>query len=184
MHCSPPQTADIHALLRRNPEPRRLRCRPRHPLSEARKFGISVVTANQFLEQYRRRCAPPSWPSYPRLLPALQHGCRQDGPALDGGKHLAETLKNLPKRHMVVKSVPPSARKPFVPTVPQPEGRLLRVIQPLPARWARRRTEIEAEIRQPPPAGKPRSEEVLDGWEIDARAVVQDRERCLLPNSA
>ena len=34
-------------------------------LSEARKFGISVVTANQFWNSIRRRCAPPSWPSAP-----------------------------------------------------------------------------------------------------------------------
>ena len=30
-------------------------------LSEARKFGVGIVSANQFLDQFRRRCAPRSF---------------------------------------------------------------------------------------------------------------------------
>jgi len=78
-------------------------------LSEARKFGISVVTANQFLEQYPRRCAPQSWRSaltfffsFPALMPtrSLQRST---------AKTSGEILKNLQSATWSSRAIAPTA---------------------------------------------------------------------------
>jgi len=74
-------------------------------LSEARKFGVGIVSANQFLNQY-----PPDMQA--AILSIGTHvyfrlsspDAAQIAQALDGGKYLAERLKNLYPRHCVVKS--------------------------------------------------------------------------------
>ena len=74
-------------------------------LSEARKFSVSVVSANQFLDQYPA-------PMRSAILAVGTHAFFQLSPsdaatvaqALDGGRSLAERLKNLPTRHFIVKS--------------------------------------------------------------------------------
>jgi len=74
-------------------------------LSEARKFGVSIVSANQFLDQYPRTCGPRFSPLAPISFFQLSSpDANQIANALDGGKTLQELLKNLPRRHMVVKS--------------------------------------------------------------------------------
>ena len=74
-------------------------------LSEARKFGVSVVSANQFLGQYpegmRTAILSVGTHIFFQLSPGDAAAIAQ---ALDGGKSLAERLKNLPQRHFVVKS--------------------------------------------------------------------------------
>ena len=85
--------------------------------------------------------------------------------ALDGGKRLAEILKNLPKRHMVVKSGSHRHQEVLVPTVTQPEADSTDLYNRCRARWARRRIDIEAEIRQRHQQASRRTEEVLDDWE-------------------
>jgi hypothetical protein len=135
-------------------------------LSEARKFGISVVSANQFLDQY-----PPQMRS--AVLAVGTHiffqlsstDADKMASALDGGKHLAQTLKNLPKRYMVVKSGSHRHQEVLVPNVAQPEADATDLYNRCRARWARRRTAIEAEIRQRHQQASRRSEEVLNDWE-------------------
>jgi hypothetical protein len=134
-------------------------------LSEARKFGISVVSANQFLEQY---------PSQMRaaIMAVGTHIFFQlssiDGDkiasALDGGKRLAQLLKNLPKRHMVVKSGSLRPMEVLVPNVAEPSADYADLYNRCRARWARRRIDIEAEIRQRHQQASRRAEEVLDDW--------------------
>ena len=85
--------------------------------------------------------------------------------ALDGGKCLAEVLKNLPKRHMVVKSGSLRHQEVLVPNVVESDADYSDLYNRCRARWARRRTEIEAEIRQRHQQASRRTEEVLDGWE-------------------
>jgi AraC-like DNA-binding protein len=73
-------------------------------LSEARKFGVSVVSANQFLDQYPAeiRAAILSVGTHAFFqLSSVDAG--QVAQALDGGKPLAERLKNLSQRHCIVK---------------------------------------------------------------------------------
>jgi hypothetical protein len=74
-------------------------------LSEARKFGFSVTTANQFLDQYpvpmRAAILSVGTHVYFQLSAADAATVSQ---ALDGGKFLAERLKNLAPRHFIVKA--------------------------------------------------------------------------------
>ena len=136
-------------------------------LSEARKFGASIVSANQYMDQY-----PPAMRA--AILSVGTHvffqlsssDADKIGAALDGGKRLSELLKNLPKRHMVVKSGHERFREAVVPTVAEPRvdytdlyNRCRRT------RWARRRTDIEAEIHARRQQAGQRTEEVLHGWE-------------------
>lgn len=135
-------------------------------LSEARKFGISVVTANQFLEQYPPQMRAAIMAVGTHVFFQLSSvDADKMASALDGGKHLAETLKNLPKRHMVVKSGSHRPQEALVPMVAQPEADYSDLYNRCRAKWARRRAEIEAEIRQRHQQASRRSEEVLDGWE-------------------
>jgi hypothetical protein len=133
--------------------------------SEARKFGVGVISANQFLEQY---------PAHMRsaILAVGTHiffqlsgpDANQIANFLDGGKHLAETLKNLPQRQFILKS----GHHPW-----------LRVLAPTPnlenvdfsdlrsrclRRWARKRSEIEQEIQSRQPASRD-NDEVLRDWD-------------------
>ena len=86
-------------------------------LAEARKFGVGVVSANQFLDQY-----PPDMRA--AILAVGTHiyfqlssaDAQQIATALDGGKPLAELLKNLPRRHMVVKTGHERWREASVPS--------------------------------------------------------------------
>src|SRR5207253_5968063 len=76
-------------------------------LSEARKFGVGIVAANQFLDQH-----PPEMRA--AILAVHTHVFFQlssvdaslIAQALDGGGSLAYRLKNLPQRHCIVKSGP------------------------------------------------------------------------------
>ena len=85
--------------------------------------------------------------------------------ALDGGKRLAERLKNLPKRHMVVKSGSHRYQEVLVPNVAEPNADSTDLYNRCRARWARRRTDIEAEIRRRHQQAHRRTEEALDDWD-------------------
>jgi len=135
-------------------------------LSEARKYGASVCSGNQFLDQY-----PPAMRA--AILAVGTHvffqlsstDAEKIGSALDGGKRLSEVLKNLPKRHMVVKSGHERFREAVVPTVPEPSIDCTELYNRCRMRWAHRRTDIEAEIRARRQQAGERTDEVLHGWE-------------------
>ena len=135
-------------------------------LSEARKFGISVVSANQFLDQYPQamRSAVMAVGTHVFFQLSSIDADKVAG-ALDGGKRLAETLKNLPKRHMVVKSGSLRPEETLVPTVAEPEADYADLYNRCRKRWARKRTDIEAEIRQRQRQARREVKEVLDDWE-------------------
>jgi hypothetical protein len=84
--------------------------------------------------------------------------------ALDGGKRLAELLKNLPKRHMVVKSGSRRQQEGLVPNVTESDMDYSDLYNRCRARWGRRRADIEAEIRQRHRQASRGAEEV-DDWE-------------------
>jgi len=135
-------------------------------LSEARKFGISVVSANQFLEQYPPQMRAAIMAVGTHVFFQLSSSdADKMASALDGGKRLGEILKNLPKRHMVVKSGAHRHQEVLVPSVAEPDVDYADLYNRCRARWARRRTDIEAEIRQRHRQANRRTEEVLDGWE-------------------
>lgn len=135
-------------------------------LSESRKFGVSIVAANQFLDQY-----PPDMRAALQAIGThiyFQLSSSDAGliaAALDGGKPLAELLKNLRPRHMVVKTGHERWREAVVPTVHVPRIDWSDLYARSRARWARRREEIEREIGERQ-AGIGRSaNEALDDWE-------------------
>jgi hypothetical protein len=135
-------------------------------LSEARKFGISVVTANQFLEQYPPQMRAAIMAVGTHVFFQLSSiDADKIATALDGGKRLAEALKNLPKRRMVVKSGSHRPQEVLVPNVADSEADYTDLYNRCRRRWARRRTDIEAEIRQRHQQATRRTEEVLDAWE-------------------
>jgi hypothetical protein len=135
-------------------------------LSEARKFGISVVSANQFLEQHppemRAAIMAVGTHIFFRLSSADAHLIAT---ALDGGKPLAELLKNLPRRHMVVKTGSERWQEAVVPKLDEPKVDPSDLYSRCRARWARKRTEIEDEIRQRQSIVNRNANEELNGWE-------------------
>ena len=135
-------------------------------LSEARKFGISVVTANQFLEQYPAHMRAAIMAVGTHVFFQLSSiDADKIASALDGGKNLGQLLKNLAKRQMVVKTGSQRPMEALVPAVAQPETDYTDLYNRCRSRWARRRAQIEAEIRQRHQQASRRSEEVLDDWE-------------------
>ena len=84
---------------------------------------------------------------------------------LDGGKPLAELLKNLPKRNFVAKSGHYPWRQVEVPEVKVPSTDFKDLLERSRKRFARLRSEVEEEIQARRPKQKQTAEEVLDGWE-------------------
>jgi hypothetical protein len=134
-------------------------------LSEARKFGVSVVSANQFLDQY-----PASMRS--AILSIGTHVFFQLSSAdasavaqmLDGGKSLAERLKNLQQRHFVLKSGADHWMEGMVPNVVDPGTNYADLLNRSRALRARPRAEIEREIAQRHAAMTKTTDEVLHDW--------------------
>jgi hypothetical protein len=135
-------------------------------LSEARKFSVGVVSANQHLDQY-----PPAMLS--AILAVGTHAFfRLSSPdarfianALDGGKSLAELLRNLPQRHAVVKSGGGRWQEIQVPTINEPKIDYADLYDRSRKRWARRRDEIEREIGVRQAIARRTKEEALRDWE-------------------
>ena len=90
---------------------------------------------------------------------------QQIATALDGGKPLAEILKNLPRRHMVVKTGHERWREAVVPTIHEPRVDPTDLLARSRARWARSRKDIEAEIQARQALVGRTKTEVLHEWE-------------------
>ncbi|MGD1156525.1 MAG: DUF87 domain-containing protein [Terriglobia bacterium] len=135
-------------------------------LSEARKFAVSVTSANQFLDQY-----PPEMRS--AILAVGTHiffqlsspDAQLIATALDGGKSLAELLKNLPRRHLVVKSGSERWREVLVPTISDLKTSYADLYERCRRRWARKRDEIEKEIAARQAIVGRNGRELLNDWE-------------------
>jgi Fe-S cluster assembly ATPase SufC len=135
-------------------------------LSEARKFGVGFVTANQFLDQYppemRAAIMAVGTHSFFRLSP---QDAQQVSNALDGGKPLAERLKNLSRRHLIVKTGSARWQEGVVPALAEPKADPADLYNRCRARWGRKRSEIEEEIsRRQSIVGRSTSE-ALNDWE-------------------
>lgn len=134
--------------------------------AEIRKKAGALVTANQYLAQN-----PPSVQA--ALLSVGSFGFFQLSGAdalqiaamLDGGKSLAERLKNLPRRHAIVKTVHERWCEAVVPTVREPNIDPSDLYRRSCARWAHPRRQIEEEIRNRRAVGRRNQREVLDDWE-------------------
>jgi hypothetical protein len=135
-------------------------------LSEARKFGVAIVSANQFFEQY-----PPEMRA--ALLAVGTHAYFQlsstdathVAQSLDGGRSLAERLKNLPQRHFIVKSGPDRWTEAEVPRISAPKVDYTDLLNRSRYQRGRVRAHIDRDIAARH-AGIGRSmDEVLHDWE-------------------
>jgi hypothetical protein len=134
-------------------------------LSEARKCGVGVVSANQFLDQYPA-------PMRAAILSIGTHCFFQLSSAdaetvaqmLDGGKSVSERLKNLPQRHFILKSGADHWTEASVPTVADAKTNYSDLLNRSRALRARPRVEIEREIAKRHRAMSRTTEEVLHDW--------------------
>ena len=134
--------------------------------SEARKFGVSVVSANQYLGQYpdemRTAILSVGTHIFFNLSPI---DAAQISQALDGGKSLAERLKNLPQRPFVIKSGADHWREGCTPTVENPKINCSNLLNRARAHHGRLAREADQEIAQRHAALNQKTDEVLDDWE-------------------
>lgn len=116
-------------------------------LGEGRKFQVPIVSANQFLDQHsaEMRAALMSVGTHVffQLSPT---DAAQVAQALDGGKSLAERLKNLRQRHAIVKTGSESWIEIAVPTVREPEVDTTDLVNRCRGLWGRSRVVIERAI--------------------------------------
>jgi hypothetical protein len=135
-------------------------------LSEARKFGVAVVSANQFLDQYpaEMRAAILSVGTH-IFFQLSSTDAAQVAQALDGGKPLAERLKNLYQRHAIVKSGPERVTEIEVPTVREPQVDYINLLNRSRGAWGRSRVVIERAIAQRQAEFRRSTNEVIDAWE-------------------
>lgn len=118
-------------------------------LSEARKFGVAIVSANQFLDQFRPDMRAAILSLGTHVYFQLSSGDAGNvAQALDGGRGLAERLKNLPQRHAIVKSGSERLFEIRVPDVREPRVDYQSLVARSRGVWARPHAVIEREIAQ------------------------------------
>lgn len=135
-------------------------------LSEARKFGVAVVSANQFLDQYsaeiRAAIAAVGTHVYFQLSSI---DANRIASALDGGRSVVERLKDLPTRHAIVKTGVDRWTEVRVPNVPDPQIDYTDLLNRSRYSRGRVRAFIEREIAQRHAQLQRQTDAVLDGWE-------------------
>ena len=134
-------------------------------LSEARKFSVSVVSANQFLDQYpaSMRAAILSVGTH-AIFQVSSTDAGTIAQMLDGGKPLAERLKNLSQRHFILKSSADRLVEVCVPTVQESKATYRDLLNRVRALRSRPRPEIEREIAERHARLMRTTDEVLHGW--------------------
>src|ERR1019366_5994217 len=134
--------------------------------SEARKFGVSVVSANQSLGQYPDEMRTAILSVGTHIFFQLSSvDATTIAQALDGGKSLAERLKNLPPRHFVVKSGADHWREGSTLRIANPRVSVEGLVSRARAQYGRPRAEVEAEITERHATLIRAADDVLHGWE-------------------
>lgn len=135
-------------------------------LAEARKFGVSIVSANQYLDQFPKnmRSAVQAVGTHIAFQLSSDDAAAQAS-VLGGGKPLAELLKNLPKRRFVVKPGEHPWRQVEVPVLKTPVTDYQDLLKRSRSHYARLRTEVEEEIQLRRPKTARAKKEALDAWE-------------------
>jgi hypothetical protein len=135
-------------------------------LSEARKFGVAVVSANQFLDQYPAEMRAAILAMGTHVFFQLSSlDAAQVAQALDGGKPLTERLKNLPQRHCIVKSGSDRCIEVQVPPVRVPQVHYTDLLNRSRYRYGRVRAHIESDIAKRQEAFRHNNDDVLKEWE-------------------
>jgi hypothetical protein len=136
-----------------------------HLLSEARKFAVSVVTANQHLNQYSSQVRA-------SLLSAgtaiFFRSSPEDAPfiarALDGGPPMERRLKELRNRHFLIRSGDERWAEVVAAEVPHNSMSIESLVARSNAIWARERRQIEAEITARRGTNAATRKDTLDEW--------------------
>ncbi len=135
-------------------------------LSECRKFSTSVVCAHQFTDQLTTQVRSALGAIGSHIYFQLSSADAQHvATALDGGRPLAETLKNLPPRQILVKSGHRAYQHALVPTVLHLKTDSRDLYERCRKRWGLLRTDIESEITKRQPSKKGSADEVLNDWQ-------------------
>jgi len=135
-------------------------------LSEARKFGVAFVAANQFLEQYPAETRAAILAIGTHVFFQLSStDAAQVAQALDGGKPLAERLKNLPARHAIVKSSSDRWTEIVVPTVLEPKVDYTDLLNRTRYTRSSVRAHIERDIAERQKSFTQTTNEALHDWE-------------------
>lgn len=118
-----------------------------HLFSEARKFGVSVVTANQYLGQYPAQVRATLLSAGTTLF---FRASLEDAPyiarALDGGHAVERLVKELPNRHFLIRSGSGRWLEVAAENVAHNTTATTGLIERSNAQWAKPREVIEAEI--------------------------------------
>lgn len=135
-------------------------------LAEARKFGVSVVSANQYLDQFPKniRSAIQAVGTHIAFQLSTDDAAAQAN-MLGGGKPLSELLKNLPKRHFVAKSGEYPWQQVVNPAMKFPKAAFRDLLERSRKQYARLRTEVEQEIQERRPKQTQTTKEDLNEWE-------------------
>jgi hypothetical protein len=135
-------------------------------LSESRKFGISIALGHQYWDQIpaetRAAILSVGTHVYFQLSSADANHIAQ---ALDGGKAMAERLKNLPSRHCVIKSGSERWAEVRVPTVHDVSVDYTNLLNRSRYTKCRVRAHIEREIAKRQVGVGRSTEESLNDWE-------------------
>jgi hypothetical protein len=116
--------------------------------AEARKLGVSVVSANQYLDQYPGSMRSAILAIGTQIFFQLSStDADRIAPTLGGGRYLREQLRNLSKRELVLKSGSEAYAHVRVPDVPLPRVPAAALISRSNVRWTRRRSTVEGEIQ-------------------------------------
>ncbi len=135
-------------------------------LSEARKFGVAIVSANQFLDQYPAEMRSAILAVGTHVFFQLSSmDSTQVSQALDGGKSLAERLKNLPQRRCIVKSASDRWTEVEVPTVREAKVDYTDLLNRSRLTRGRVRAHIERDIAERQAGISRSADEVLHEWE-------------------
>ncbi len=135
-------------------------------LSEARKFGVAFVAANQFLDQYPAETRAAILSIGTHIFFQLSSAdATQISQALDGGKPLAERLKNLPARHAIVKSSSDRWTEIVVPMVIEPKVDCTDLVSRTRYMRSRVRAHIERDIAERQKHYTETTSEALHDWE-------------------
>lgn len=133
--------------------------------AEARKFSVALVTACQFGAQLPQTMRSAIQAIATRVFFQLSpEDAGQVAQEIDGGKTMAEHLRNLPARHAIVKSGNFRSQEIVSPDVRPVKASIDQFLAQSNAIHARKRIEIDADIR----ARRPKPEnlkEVIDAWE-------------------
>lgn len=135
-------------------------------LSESRKFGVGVITANQFLDQYPPEVRAAILSVGTQVFFQLTgQDAAQIANVLDGGRPLAERLKNLPQRHFIAKTGSERFEEIRVPLVHELTVDPTDLVNRVRYTKGRVRVHIERDIAERQAAFTKKTDEVLDEWD-------------------